>query len=130
MCHSYTFCQQNKKKLYSISYKTVISCLANISINPSLWCYSTVEKQNRNELKSQPSSFTSRRESQGIAVFTCESQRGKASHFSLERIVYLGNTGEQVAAPLFLRDDRSYSSPGEIPPSCKVNSKDAGFPKE
>lgn len=29
------------------------------SVNPPRWCYSTVEKQNRNELKSQPSSFGS-----------------------------------------------------------------------
>ena len=55
MCQCYTFCQQRKRKLYSVGYKMVISCFANIPINPSLWCYSTVEKQNRREASSFPS---------------------------------------------------------------------------
>lgn len=71
MCQGYTFCQQSQRKLYSVSYKTVISCFANIPIHPSLWCDSTVEKQNRHNLKTQPSSFPSCRESWGISAATC-----------------------------------------------------------
>lgn len=44
MCQRYTFCQQSQRKLYSISYKTIISCCANIPRKPSLWWYSIRQK--------------------------------------------------------------------------------------
>lgn len=44
VCQRYTFCQQSQRKLYSISYKTIISCCANIPRKPSLWWYSIRQK--------------------------------------------------------------------------------------
>ena len=130
MCQGYTFCQQSQRKLYSVSYKTVISCFANIPIHPSLWCDSTVEKQNRHKLKTQPSSFPSCREPWGI--LNCdppawESQQGNPP-ISLVRRSPWGQTrnrgrGTQSGPQNFLQPR------GCLPLGCIASSKDAQFPK-
>lgn len=70
MCHSYTFCRQSKRKLYSVSYKMVISCFANIPISPPLWCYSVHSRKAKQKwTKSSVASLHP-----AAAAFTCESQ--------------------------------------------------------
>lgn len=111
MCQGYTFCQQSQRKLYSVSYKTVISCFANIPIHPSLWCDSTVEKQNRHKLKTQPSSFPSCREPWGILncdppAWDCQQGNPPISQDLLEARPGAGE--EELRA-----DHRTSSSPGD-----------------
>lgn len=129
MCQGYTFCQQSQRKLYSVSYKTVISCFANIPIHPSLWCDSTVEKQNRHNLKTQPSSSPSCREPWGISAATCppENLNKEILPFLWQDLLEARQGGGKSNSRA---DHRTSSSPGGcLPLGCIASSQDAQFPK-
>lgn len=66
----YTFCQQSKRKLYSISYKNGYFVCRKHANKPSTAVIfnSTVEKQHRDELGHGPSSLTSCRGKRGESI--------------------------------------------------------------
>lgn len=98
------------------------------SANPPRWCYSTVEKQNRNEIKSQPSSFGSlQRTSRNPQLQSTWGAQAWTSSHCCEKMVYsrCTRTGNRSS----LGDHRSYSCPRTCLWAAQRSSGDAQFPK-
>lgn len=122
----YTFCQQSKRKLYSVSYKNGYFVCRKHANKPSTAVLfdSTVEKQNRDELKHQPSSFTSRREARGIHHLqsACESRRGNLPPCSYEETWLPRLSGQQERGCSSWRDTEVLRSSPPRPPRGKKAS--------
>lgn len=132
MCHSYTFGQQRKRKLYSIRYKMVISCFANIPINSPCGIIQ-FDSRKATEMTSRASPAPSRLAENSEESLSC-SLPGNLSkdifRFLLREDGLLIRGAQGRGSCSSLRNPGSYSHPRVNPWDYMDGSKEPSFPKE
>lgn len=130
MCQSYTFCRQSKRKTIQRQLQNGYFMFRKHPSKPStvVLFSSTVEKQNRNELRAAQLVYISGRNPAACSFHLRISAR-KPSHFSLRRLSvrYTRRAGRETLA--HLGDPRSCSSPRTNTPGLQQNSKYTQLPK-